>query len=37
MAATYREYLIENGLLMAAIAEGEEMPLALRLLMGTSK
>ncbi len=37
MAATYREYLIENGLLKAAIAEGEEMPLALRLLMGTTK
>ena len=37
MAATYREYLKENGLLKEAIAQGEEMPLALRLLMGTTK
>lgn len=37
MAATYREYLIEEGMLKEAIAQGEEMPLALRLLMGTTK
>lgn len=37
MAATYREYLVEKGLLKNAIAQGEEMPLALRLLMGTTK
>lgn len=37
MAVTYREYLTEKGLLKDAIAQGEEMPLALRLLMGTTK
>lgn len=37
MASVYREYLIEKGMLKDAIAEGEEMPLALRLLMGTTK
>lgn len=37
MAATYRDYLVERGLLKEAIASGEEMPLALRLLMGTTK
>ncbi len=37
MASTYREYLIENGLLKDAIAEGDNMPLALQLLMGTTK
>lgn len=37
MAATYRDYLIENGMLNDAVAEGDELPLALRLLMGTTK
>ncbi len=37
MAATYRDYLVENDLLKAAIAPGDEMPLALELLMGTTK
>lgn len=37
MAAVYRDYLIENGLLTDSIADGEEMALALRLLMGATK
>ena len=37
MAGVYREYLIENGLLNNVIAEGDEIPLSLRLLMGTTK
>ena len=37
MAQVYREYLIENGLLNDAIQDGEQIPLALNLLMGTTK
>lgn len=37
MANVYREYLIANGMLKDAIADGEEMALALGLLMGTTK
>lgn len=37
MASVYREYLKGNGLLKEAFAEGAEMPLALRLLMGATK
>lgn len=37
MAAVYRDYLVENGLLNDAIADGDEMELALRLLMGATK
>ncbi len=37
MAATYREYLLENGLLNDSIDSNEDMPLALNLLMGTTK
>lgn len=37
MAGVYREYLIEKGLLNNVIAEGDEIPLSLRLLMGTTK
>ena len=37
MANVYREYLIENGLLNDAIQSGEQLPLALNLLMGTTK
>lgn len=37
MASTYREYLIENGLINDAIQDGEQIPLALNLLLGTTK
>lgn len=37
MAKVYREYLIENGLLNDSIQAGEKLPLALNLLMGTTK
>ncbi len=37
MAAVYRDYLVENGLLTDSIENGEAMPLALNLLMGTTK
>jgi len=37
MASAYREYLIENGMLKDAIADGANMPLGLQLLMGASK
>ena len=37
MANVYREYLIENGLLNDVIQDGEQIPLALNLLMGTTK
>lgn len=37
MAQVYREYLIENGMLNDAIENGDQIPLALRLLMGTTK
>ena len=37
MAQVYREYLIENGLLNDAIQDGEPLPLALNLLLGTTK
>lgn len=37
MASVYRDYLIEEGMLKGAIAKGEEMPLALDLLMGVTK
>ncbi len=37
MANAYRNYLLDNGLLKDAIKDGDELPLALRLLMGTSK
>ncbi len=35
MARTYRKYLLENGKLNDAIADGDEMPLALTLYMNT--
>lgn len=37
MASYYREYLIENGLLQDSVESGETLPLALNLLMGTTK
>ncbi len=37
MANVYREYLLENNMLSNVISEGDEMPLALNLLMGTTK
>lgn len=37
MASVYRDYLIEEGLLKDAIAQGDGMPLALDLLMGVTK
>lgn len=37
MANTYRNYLLEEGLLKQADNAGGEMPLALELLMGTTK
>lgn len=37
MAAVYRDYLIENGLLHDVITEEEDYPVALRMLMGTTK
>jgi len=37
MAQVYREYLIENGLINDAIQEGAPLPLALNLLLGTTK
>ncbi len=37
MANVYREYLLANGMIKDAIADGEEMALALGLLMGTTK
>ena len=37
MAKVYRNYLIENGLLNDAIADGDELALGLKLLMGATK
>ena len=37
MASTYRDYLLEKGMLKQADNMGGEMPLALELLMGTTK
>ncbi len=37
MANVYREYLLENNMLSNSISDGAGMPLALNLLMGTTK
>ncbi len=37
MASLYRDYLVENNLLKNTVVTGENMPLALRLLMGVTK
>lgn len=37
MASVYREYLLENGMLKKAVTADAEIPLAIRLLMGTTK
>ncbi|MBQ7636130.1 MAG: hypothetical protein IJS80_02365 [Lachnospiraceae bacterium] len=37
MANTYREYLVDNGLLKSSISVSDNYPLSLEILMGTSK
>lgn len=37
MASTYREYLIENGLLKGSIKPGDTLPLSLEFIMGVTK
>lgn len=37
MAQTYRNYLLENGMIKSVISEGEELPLELSIFMGISE